>query len=174
MVDVSPYSQALFEIAQDGHQEDAYLKALEELSKTWQDTPDLVLYLKHPKIERAQKRQILASIVPEDGLLQRFLFVCNAHDVAAYVPEIYTAYVNLYNQARNVEFVRVDSASELTEEERTRLKDVLSQKMNKTVELSVHVDPSLIAGLRVQTQQFVLDNTVVHRVEAMKEELKKE
>jgi F0F1-type ATP synthase delta subunit len=52
------------------------------------------------------------------------------------------------------------------------LKAMLEKKMNKKVELDIKEDPSLIAGLRVQTSRFVLDNSALARLNAMKEKLK--
>jgi F0F1-type ATP synthase delta subunit len=49
---------------------------------------------------------------------------------------------------------------------------MLEKKMNKKVELDIKEDPSLIAGLRVQTSRFVLDNSALARLNAMKEKLK--
>ena len=42
-------------------------------------------------------------------------------------------------------------------------------KKNKTLELEVQVDPSLIAGIKVQASDLVMDNTLVAKINAMKE-----
>lgn len=175
MVDVKPYAQALFEIAQETSKEELYKDQLKKLSQIWKENPELILLLKHPKVTHEQKKEVLQEIISEeDEGLQRFIYVCNSYDVAAYLPEIYRLYVSAYYKAMNIEIVKVKSASELEPSQQEALTDVLSKKLNKKVELSIQVDPSLIAGLRVQTQEFVLDNTVVSKVQAMKEEVGKE
>lgn len=49
------------------------------------------------------------------------------------------------------------------------LQKVLKEKLNKDIKISVEVDPSLIAGLKVQTKDMVMDNTIVSKIDAMKE-----
>ena len=53
------------------------------------------------------------------------------------------------------------------------MESVLAKKLKKTVRLNVKVNPDLIAGLRVHTSEFVLDNTVLTRANSMKEQIKK-
>ena len=69
--------------------------------------------------------------------------------------------------------VEVYSAAALDPKQVEDLKKVLSERLHKTVELDVKVDPKLIAGLKVQTADFVLDNTVLARANEMKEQIKK-
>ena len=95
------------------------------------------------------------------------------HDVSAYIPEIFLAYREYYYKDHQIEVVNVTSASELDEQQMKALKALLTQKLKKNVELLINTDKSLIAGLRVQTSQFVLDNTIVSRAEAMKERMKR-
>ena len=40
---------------------------------------------------------------------------------------------------------------------------------DKILELEVQVDPSLIAGIKVQANDLVMDNTVIAKIDAMKE-----
>lgn len=67
----------------------------------------------------------------------------------------------------------VESASELDAKQIQDLESVLAKKLKKTVRLNVKVNPDLIAGLRVHTSEFVLDNTVLTRANSMKEQIKK-
>ena len=48
---------------------------------------------------------------------------------------------------------------------------MLKEKLNKNVELTVDVDPDLIAGLKVKAKDIVLDNTVKTRLDNLKEKL---
>ncbi len=61
------------------------------------------------------------------------------------------------------------SASKLGEDQLSRLKEMLEKKLNKTLELEVQVDSSLIAGIKVQANDLVMDNTVIAKIDAMKE-----
>lgn len=175
MVDVSPYSQALYEIAQTNDQSEEVMDRLEELAGIWKSNPELVQFLKHPKVTRVKKQEVLDTVFKQelDPLIYRFNQVLVMHDVSAYIPEILLAYRENYYKDHQIEVVNVTSASELDEQQMKALKALLTQKLKKNVELLINTDKSLIAGLRVQTSQFVLDNTIVSRAEAMKERMKR-
>ncbi len=171
---VEPYSQALYEVASENHKEDVYRTSLQQLAQVWKDNQELVQFLKHPKVLRQQKEDLLRSMIAGqvDETLERFIYVCNAHDVSAYLPEIYDAYVDCYYRAHHIEKVKVVSATDLDETQIASLKNVLEKKLNKKIECDIRVDASLIAGMRVQTSQFVLDNTILSKAETMKEQIR--
>lgn len=175
MMDMMPYAQALFELGTESQKDDVYLEQLKACSNVWVSNQKLVAVLKHPKIKREQKEQILSTCFEKDvdSIVFRFLRVLNQHDLCVYIPEIYEAYKKCYDKYHHIEMVEVYSAAALDPKQVEDLKKVLSERLHKTVELDVKVDPKLIAGLKVQTADFVLDNTVLARANEMKEQIKK-
>ncbi|MDX8417672.1 MAG: ATP synthase F1 subunit delta [Absicoccus sp.] len=175
MIDMMPYAQALFEIGIESQKDAIYLDQLKACASVWMSDQELVAVLKHPKIKREQKEQILSACFEKavDPVVFRYLRVLNQHDLCAYIPEIYQAYKKCYDKYHHIEMVEVYSAASLDAKQVEDLKKVLSKRLHKTVELDVKVDPKLIAGLKVQTADFVLDNTVLARANEMKEQIKK-
>lgn len=169
-----PYSQALYDLANDRNKIEEYKQEMEELSGIWLQNADFVKALAHPKVTRIQKREWLTELFSGkiDDIVMRYLCILTEHNVVAHIPEIYEGYISIWRSANNVEVVKVTSASPLTEKQQADLKAMLEKKMNKKVELDIKEDPSLIAGLRVQTSRFVLDNSALARLNAMKEKLK--
>ncbi|MBQ0065998.1 MAG: ATP synthase F1 subunit delta [Firmicutes bacterium] len=169
-----PYAQALFELASEQSKQDEYLDALKELDMVWENAPELAQFLSHPKITTKQKQECLENIFSKDvdPTIYRYLIVLNHHKVIGHFQEIVLAYKELWKEAKNIETVKVESASALEENQIKALKTMLEKKLEKEVELQIKVDESLIAGLRVQTKDFVLDNTVSSRLASMKEQLK--
>ncbi len=175
MVDVRPYAQALFEIAKENKEDESMGSTLKDLALIWEQNPEWVQLLRHPKIKREEKKERMDALLKESipTLLLRFLYVCNLHDVAGFLPEIYQAYMKIYNEAHAIEWVEVESACALDEGQIEQLKAVLAKKLHKTIQLNNKVNPALIAGLRVQTSEFVLDNTILSKADSMKERIKK-
>lgn len=168
-----PFGQAIYEVAKEADKEVEYMKVLKELSSVWTSEKDFVLALGHPKIARATKKAWLEELFSSklDSTMMQMLVVLNQHDVINKLPEIYDAYVEFYQKAHDIEIVKVESASKLDEEQVASLKKMLEEKLDKTIELNIKVDPELIAGLRVRTNDIVLDNTVLSRLKVMKEKL---
>ncbi len=48
---------------------------------------------------------------------------------------------------------------------------MLESRLKRKIELTVRVEPDLIAGLRVRARDLVLDNTVRSRLNTMREQL---
>ena len=165
MVDYTPYAEALFELAQDSKQEIAWMSELKQVAQVITSVSELSQILAHPSIPRVKKKEIIQTAFESelDTTVFRFLLVLNEHD------KISDAYEACYRKRHRIEIVKVTSASKLDEDQLSRLKEMLEKKLNKTLELEVQVDPSLIAGIKVQASDLVMDNTLVAKINAMKE-----
>ena len=169
----TPYSSALFDLAVESKQEDFYLEQLQELTKIWNENGDFKNALCHPKITKAEKTKWICELFENkiDNLLYRFLLVMIEHDVIAYIPEITDAYADILKEYRNIEPVTVESATTLNEKQLADIKAMLEAKLKKSVDITVKVNPELIAGLRVHTKDLELDNSVLSKVNGLKEKL---
>ena len=168
-----PYASALFELGKETDKEQLFMNQLENLKKIWESEADFCLALEHPKIKKEEKKQWLTNLFEKetDPVLFQFLLVLNEHGVVAHLPQIYEEYVACYREDRNIERVVVESAADLESSQISALTEMLEKKLNKKIELVIKVNPALIAGLRIQAQDVVLDNTFASRLERMQEKL---
>lgn len=169
-----PYGQAIYEIAKEADKEEEYKGVLYELSLIWEKEPSFVLALSHPKITKAEKQKWLMELF-EDSLppvMMKTLLIFNEHGVIQALPDIYKAYVQCFEKDHDIENVLVETACPLDEKQQTSLQKMLEQKLHKTISLTYKIDPELIAGLRVRAGDLVLDNTVLSRLEAIKEKIR--
>ncbi len=60
--------------------------------------------------------------------------------------------------------VRISSSCPLDEEERARLRDLLSRKMKTDIEINEEVDPELITGIIIQTGDLVIDASLRNKL----------
>ena len=79
--------------------------------------------------------------------------------------------VNLAADERGRRVAEVRAAVELGEDERTRLAAALGRLVRRTVELRVVIDPSVIGGIGVSVGDTVIDGTVRHRLEQLRDSL---
>jgi len=66
---------------------------------------------------------------------------------------------------------QVRSAVELDQDQRTRLAEALSANLGKEVEVKVIVDRSVLGGLSARVGDTVIDGTVRHRLDQLRESL---
>ena len=170
---LKPYSEALYELAKDANKVDFYLEQLKSLKDIWNENVEFSKALSHPKITRVQKKEWITNLFKKDldTVLYRYLLVLNEHDKIYDIPGIYDAYIECFREDMNIEVVQVESATNLNEEQIQSIKDLLESKLNKKVELAIRVNEELMAGIRVRTKDLVLDNTLLSRLNTMKEKI---
>lgn len=171
----APFAMALLEIGQENDSDTSLLGQLEELDRVYQENPDLVKLMDAPTVQKEQKLSVLKELFGNslNETMMHFLQVLVQHRMAGKIPQITSDFIRLYNAAHGIEVVRITSASPLDEEQKNRLKEMLEKKLNHQVELELAVDPSLIAGLRIETENATMDNSYAARLSTMKEQLQK-
>ena len=173
VVSFKPYSLALYELAKDKDQVPYYMVQLKKLSDIWKENEDFLKALRHPKITRREKKEWISQLFESelDPLLYRYLLVMVEHDQIGYIPEIYEAFIEVYKEDQNIESVLIESACPLSEDQIRQIKTVIEKKLKKNIEVRTNVVPELIAGVRVRTKDFVLDNSMLSRISNLKEKL---
>lgn len=81
--------------------------------------------------------------------------------------ELVEAYHEMANAFSKVIEARVTSAGELSSEQLQQIAEALGRSMGKKVELTAEVDPSLIGGIKVQTEDRIIDGSVRGRLAAL-------
>ena len=176
MVDKSlPFAQALLSIGQDNKQEDQYLVNLNELKKMFEEVDQLRLVLSHPGVDRKTKENILIETCQDsmDSSFIDFLKVACRQNMAGQLPQIADHYAHLLDESRNIQTVKITSSIELDEKQKAKLTTILQNKLNGKVKLECVVDPTLIAGMKIQTEDAILDASYLKALEKMKEQLTK-
>ncbi|MGH9026237.1 MAG: ATP synthase F1 subunit delta [Acidimicrobiia bacterium] len=90
---------------------------------------------------------------------------------ASDLPAIVDRFVALAAEERSRELAEVRSAVALTAEQTARLADALSHATGKQVEVKVIVDDRVMGGIVARIGDVVIDGTVRHRIEQLKERL---
>lgn len=176
MVDQSlPFAQALLSIGQDNQQEDQYLADLNELKNMFEQVEELRLVLSHPGVDRKTKENLLIDACQDsmDSSFIDFLKVVCRQNMAGYLPQMADHYAHLLDESRNIQTVKVTSSIELDEKQKAKLTKILENKLNGKVKLECATDPTLIAGMKIQTEDAILDASYLKALEKMKEQLTK-
>ncbi len=79
--------------------------------------------------------------------------------------------VEIAASERGRRIAEVRAAVALGDGERGRMTSALSRMMRRQVELRVRVDPALLGGVRISVGDTVIDGTVRHRLEQLRESL---
>lgn len=93
-----------------------------------------------------------------------FLRLVVKHDRLAAVPAIAALYETMLSQSKNICLATVVSARPLKDNELSQIQKALVRKTGKAVELSTSVDETLLAGVYIEYDGQVIDQTMKGRI----------
>lgn len=170
---VDAYATAIFAIAQAEGQLSEVEDELFRFARTFEGNDNLRDALTNPGIAVEQRQAIV-----EELLGGRALTITNA--LASLVvlagrsnelPAIVERFVQLSVESRRHEVAEVRSAMELEPAQIERLAAALSEATGKHVEVKVVVDEKVLGGIVARIGDTVIDGSVRHRIEQLKEQI---
>ncbi|HTJ73892.1 MAG TPA: ATP synthase F1 subunit delta [Acidimicrobiales bacterium] len=171
---VDGYATALFEVARA----EGVLPKVEEelfnLSHLLSGNDELRTTLADPAIPGDRKQAIIDELIgkrsqPVTALLVSFVVSAGR---ARELPAIISNLVERAAASRRHAVAEVRSAVPLDDDQRRRLAKALSTNLGKEVEVKVFVDPSVLGGLSARVGDVVIDGTVRHRLDQLKETIR--
>lgn len=168
------YSQALFELAKEEKKLEDFKSSLITMQDVLQTSEELRLVMKHPKISKDDKKELLDKIFTDiDIYVKNFAKLLVDKNRFMNFNDICKCYFSMYNEYHNIEVAYVQSAVELSSKQKQALKVMLETKLNKTVELKMRVNEELLAGMRIKIKDEILDNSAASKLDRMKEQVVK-
>ena len=168
------YAAALFDIAMESGVPEEYRDQAVFLRDTLSGKECLRMTL-HPQISAAQKHEFLESVFKgniHDDLLG-FLYMAIAKNRESFIVPGLSAFIKRMDEHFGRVKANVVSAHPLSESQISALREMLSKKLNKHVEISAKVDPALIGGLTIHMDGYYIDRTIKKRLDDMKISLKR-
>jgi F-type H+-transporting ATPase subunit delta len=170
---IEAYARGLLEIAQAEGRLDDVEDELFRFARIVEGNDDLRMALANPGLSAERRAAIVDELLEGRAhTLTRAIasFVVGAgrgHDL----PAIILRFTELAAETRESELAEVRSAAPLDDDQLQRLVDVLSRATGKRIEVKVVIDPSVMGGIVATIGDTVIDGTVRHRLEKLKEQI---
>lgn len=167
-----PYAKAAFAYASEQGATDQWSNALQLLSAAVQDEA-FSAYLSRPELTPAEQVGIFAKVLGEvqTEAVSNFLTLLADNGRLTLLPEITIEYEQLKSQNNNTVDVVIESAFPLNQEQVQLLAQPLSKRLNSAVNVSVEVNPALIAGVVIRAGDQVIDDSALNKLEKMRTRL---
>ena len=167
-----PYAKAAFAFASEQGATDNWSNALQVLSAAVQDEA-FSAYLNRPELTPAEQVSIFAKVLGENQTqaVSNFLMLLADNARLALLPEIEAEYELLRSQNNNTVDVVIESAFPMTSVQEQLLTHALEKKFNAAVNVSVEVNPALIAGVVIRAGDQVIDDSALNKLEKMRTRL---
>jgi len=159
------YASALFDIALQQDAIDDFLSQTTFLLDYLTDE-DFYNVLIHPQISAAEKHEIFRSAFAEhiNEDLLGFLYLVVDKNRELYMIPALKVLVDLFKRHNRIVTAKILSAAPYDDKQAESLREILSSKLDKQVELDLKVDPKLIGGPYIYVDGYYIDWTVKKRL----------
>ncbi len=168
------YATALIEIADEQGKLDAVAEQVDQLGQLLRDNDDLVTLMKTPALSANDRAGVIQRLFEGklDDAVYKLLQVMNRKGRAAELPAMVASFRELVDDRRGIVAVDAFVASELDNATADRVRAEIGQALgDKTVNLTQHVDESLIGGLKVRIGDQLIDASVASQLRTMRQQL---
>jgi F-type H+-transporting ATPase subunit delta len=170
---VEAYSQAFLEVARAEKQGGAIEDDLFRFARALDASDDLRMGLGDRAVPAERRVAIVEELMGGTALpvsVGLVSMVVGA-DRAGELPAIVDRFLELSAEERKHEVAEVRAAVPLDERIRDRLAKALSDATGKQVEVKVVVDPNVLGGVVARIGDTVIDGSVRHRLDQLKERM---
>jgi F-type H+-transporting ATPase subunit delta len=170
---VEAYAQAMLEVARaEGH-----LGGVEDdlfrFARTFEANDSLRMALTDPELPIERRIAVIEELMGGKALATSTALasLVVAAGQSGDLPAIVDRFVEVAATERKHELAEVRSAIPLADQQVTRLAAALGTATGKVVEVKVIIDPSVLGGIVARVGDTVIDGTVRHRLDQLKEQL---
>ncbi len=170
------YANALLEASEEKNTFVSVAKDMELIFNTFDASKELRVAISNPILTEEKKIEILHEIfsgkVGKDSLDFLFFIIKKGRNEVLF--DILKRFIELKDEKLNIVKVLITSAFELDEKQKAEIKRKLAEYLKKDVRMQYKVNPSLIGGFTVRVGDTVLDASVVHQLELLRDKFLKE
>ena len=167
-----PYATAVFELAQETGQVEAWSAMLGLLSLVVSDN-SLRKLIANPKVSRQQLQELVFDVCGDElsGAGQNFVKVLVQAERLQYASYVKDLYEQLRAAAEGKVEVEVVTAYTLDERQQTGIADTISARLGKQVTVRTAVDETLIGGAVIRAGDAIIDASLRGRLGELRNEL---
>lgn len=160
---LSKYSIALYDVAKESG--DFMLDKLDEVREAYKD-PALMRAMSHPKLRPEARRAILKEVFGDlpEPLLNLLLIVAD-NGRSHRMDRILKSYEDLCYEEQRIERIRIVTPMPLSEEKVEAIRAAYAKNRTGEVKAKVEIDPSLIGGVKIITDEGVIDHSLSRQLE---------
>ncbi len=153
LLDLSIEQNGLAEVYAD-------MKLLQQINKS---NPDFVALLRSPIITSDKKDKIIEAIVGDkvSKLTMLFVRLLTAKTRESNLPEIVTAFITQYNKLKNIQTVKLTTATAISDDLKNSIIAKLKDTVTGEVEIETSVQDELIGGFKLEMGGTLIDASIL-------------
>lgn len=170
---ISGYAAGIFELARADDQLERVEGELYELGRQIEGSPELRSTLTDPQLPLERKRGVLSDLLQgrASSLTLGLVDFLLGRGMGSELGEIASALAEKAAASRNRRVAEIRSAIPLDDATIERLTQALSRATGATLEVKSIVDPSVVGGVIARVGDVVIDGSVAHKLESLRQAL---
>ena len=152
------YSKAIFEIAEEKNQVKEIYEMLNSAMVLYRTDKEFKNFILNPLIDNEQKKSVLNEIFGKDNSenLNILLYILDKGRMNC-IKYIVAEYLKIYYRKNRILDVKATFTKELTDEQKKKLIDKLSQKTGKEINLEIKIDKNILGGGIIRIGDKIID-----------------
>lgn len=130
----------------------------------------ILLFLQLPQFDQEKKESMVADLIGHFSLPDHFsaiILLLIAHNRSFYIPAVFSSIIQLYQEQTNSVKFSIKSAQNINEKQIESIKQFLGRLLDKNIIGTVSIDTSLIAGLRLQSSDYLWEYSVRKQIQTL-------
>ena len=167
------YAKSLLELSLDKNIADAINDDMQLIGMTIAESADLENLLQSPIVKAEKKGEVLSAIFggKVNALTNDLIKMVTSKGRESILPLIAMSYIELFKEHKKVSLVEVSSATALTDEQKTKITEMIAKKGITNIEMVESVNPDLIGGFVVRFGDQQIDASVARKLSDLRQEL---
>ena len=155
------YSKAIFEIAEEKNQVKEIYEMLNSAMVLYRTDKEFKNFIRNPLISNEEKKLVLNEIFGKDNRdnLNILLYILDKGRINC-IKYIVAEYLKIYYRKNRILDVRATFTKELTDEQKKKLIDKLSQKTGKEINLEIKIDKNILGGGVIRIGDKIIDGSI--------------
>ena len=163
------YARALLKSATEAKIETDVYKEMQTLAKSYAEVTQLRQTIDNPMLSKDTKQALLLTAVGEKPceLTKAFISLVLKEDRENVMQFIAHSYVTLYRQQKNVIRGRLITATAVSPATEQKMRQMVENKTNGTVEFETEVNPDIIGGFILEYDTYRMDASVKSKLNSI-------
>jgi F-type H+-transporting ATPase subunit delta len=167
------YSEAIFNVASETSSEKKVNDSLSLLSVSIKSLPELRSFLLTRRVSSSDKSKAIHAIFSDKChlIIIEFIAMIEKENIVKLIPLLEKYYSTLLFKNKNVVNVTAYIAQDIDESGKNEFKSMLDKALNKNSELSFHVNPKLLGGIRLRVGNELIDASLKNHLNKLRHKM---
>lgn len=167
------YARALIKSAETQKAKDDVYSEMQHMSQSYLQVPELRKAIDNPMLPKSDKEQLLYTACGNPSeLTKTFIRLVLKEGRENLIQFMANSFVTLYRKEKNIISGRLITAVTVTSEMEQKMRKLVEERTNATVEFQTEVNPDIIGGFILEYDTYRMDASVQSQLRSILKGLK--